>query len=372
MNYLSVNSGLDAEYRINFSNGVFCDQNLLAGRDANSRNCLVVVDEKVYDIYSESINRYFSENTGSFRIFHASGGEENKTVNSFMRLFDAINDYPLNRRNEPLVIMGGGVVTDVAAFAASCFRRGIPHIKVPTTLMGYVDAAIGIKNGINYGEGKNRMGTFCPPLSVVLDCSFINSQSSRDISNGVAEIIKICVIKNHTLFVSLEEHVVNMIDCRFQSELSSSILRQSIVDMLGELEPNLYEQQLDRLADFGHTFSLAFEIQSKGKILHGEAVAMDIVVSCQIAYQRGLMTAADFNRVFSLIRSARIHLDLSIIEPDQLWGSLCERILHRNGLQRVPLPDRIGHGRMVNDLTYDEICAAARVVRSIEYAVEEN
>jgi len=294
MGSISVRSGQEADYEICFSRNIFdVDNNiLLNGRDEASRNCLIVVDENVYSLHAEKINLYFTENVISFRLVLARGGESNKTLHSFLRLFDAINDYPLNRRNEPLIIIGGGVVTDVTAFSASCFRRGLPHIKVPTTLMGYVDAAIGIKNGINYGKDKNRMGAFYPPISVVLDRSFISSQAVRDISNGIGEVIKIALIKNVSLFEDMECHIVKMIQNRFQCALSETLLRQAVIDMLEELSPNLYETQLERLADFGHTFSLAFEMHSAGNILHGYAGFLPAFISAPLVECRRFQPGA--------------------------------------------------------------------------------
>jgi 3-dehydroquinate synthetase len=365
MKSLSVNATQRINYNIYFDDDIFESNNeiLLVGRDGGSSHCLVIVDSEVNHIYGQQIDQYFSRNVENFSVFELNGGEARKNNESFDRVFAAINQYPINRRNEPVVIIGGGVVTDVAGFASSCFRRGVPHVKVPTTLMGYVDASVGIKTGINYGRYKNRMGSFFPPLAVVLDKSFMASQSARDLANGIGEIIKIAVIKNRVLFEYLEIHVAKLLSHRFQLPQADYVLRQSIVDMLEELEPNLFEDQLERLVDFGHTFSLAFEMESDGMIQHGEAVAMDVLLSCQLSCQRQMMTPAACARVFALVRASDIVMRPELMDPTLMWHSLCERVLHRNGLQRVPLPKSIGRAVFVNDLSNDEIRIACEITQ---------
>jgi len=360
MQIVPVSAVLNINYDICFSNNIFAHDNkkLLTGRTAASEKCLVVVDSAVNYLYESKISSYFYRNVKNHRVLIVDGGEENKTDANFFKIFDAIDDYKINRRNEPVVIIGGGVVTDVAAFATSCYRRGVPHVKVPTTLMGYVDASVGIKTAVNYKQSKNRMGSFYPPLLVGLDKTFIATQSERDISNGIGEIIKIAVIKNRKLFEFLEFNIDEVVASRFQSAAADYILRQSVFDMLAELEPNLFENNMERLVDFGHTFSPLFEMESQGRVLHGEAVAMDVLVSCQLACQRKLMPSKEYNRVAALIQSVGIALDLDLINPAIMWRSLTERVIHRNGMQRVPLPTTIGHGVFVNDLTYAEICVA--------------
>lgn len=367
MKTITMNAVLNINYDICFLDNIFARQNkaLLAGRDANSKKCLVVVDSVVHSLYGSKITSYFSENVDDYSVLIVNGGELNKTHAGFLCIFEAINNYKINRRNEPVVIVGGGVVTDVAAFATSCYRRGVPHVKVPTTLMGYVDASVGIKTGINYGQDKNRMGSFYPPLMVGLDKTFIATQSNRAISNGMGEIIKMAVIKDKPLFDYLELHAAEIIESKFQSDLADYVLRQSVLDMHEELKPNLFEDQLERLMDFGHTFSLVFEMESQGTVLHGEAVAMDVLVSCQLAYQRKLLSLEELNRVASLMKLVDMTMNLDLIDPSMMWRSLTERVSHRNGLQRVPLPTAIGRGVFVNDLTYAEIHVACAAIHDV-------
>ena len=136
------------------------------------------------------------------------GGEENKTVEHYLSILRELDSFPIHRRDEPIIAIGGGVLTDVVGFVASSYRRGVPHIKVPTTLMGYVDASIGIKTGINFNGNKNRLGSFDPPEKVFLDKSFLKTLPKRHILNGVCEIIKLAIIKDAEFFSTCWKRMV--------------------------------------------------------------------------------------------------------------------------------------------------------------------
>jgi 3-dehydroquinate synthetase len=128
--------------------------------------------------------------------------------------------------------------------------------------------------------------------------------------------------------------------------------------MLEELQPNLYEDDLERKVDFGHTFSYGLEVHNEANLLHGEAVLLDIVFSTMIAEGRGLLSKVEVNRIFQLIENLGIPLNTSILSPTNLWDSLEERVCHRNGYQRVPMPDGIGGCVFLNDIERSEIEAA--------------
>lgn len=366
----NVSSQLNINYSLNIIDNVFSLDSdlLLKGRNSTSKNCFVIVDKIVYELYYKKINQYFKAKTKSYKIHLVDGDENNKDFTQLEKIFYALNEYSINRRNEPIIIIGGGVVTDIAAFAASCYRRGMPHIKVPTTLMGYVDASVGIKNGINYWEYKNRIGSFYPPLAVLLDKTFFVSLSERDIANGIGEIIKIALIKNVKLFEALETMSTGLLETKFQIEDANFILKESIKDMIEELEPNLFEDNLERVVDFGHTFSLIFEMESNRDIKHGEAVAMDVLFSSYLSYKRKLISSGDLQRIIKLINAFNLPIHNDLFRADLLWKSLQERVYHRDGFQRAPVPIGIGMATFLNDITYEEISSVCEFIMKINYS----
>lgn len=334
---------------------------LSSGKLENARR-FVVVDHNVYRYYSAALRDYFSTNRIDARIISFAGGEENKTIDSYLDLVRELNAFPICRRDEPIIAIGGGVLTDVVGFVASSYRRGVPHIKVPTTLMGYVDAAIGIKAGINFDGYKNRLGGFAAPVKVLLDRLFLKTLPRRHILNGMGEIVKLAIIKDSELFHLLETYGSQSVDTKFQDEASSLILKRAIEGMLEELQPNLLEENLARKVDFGHTFSYGLETQRETDLFHGEAVLLDIALSSEIARKRGLLSDDESSRIFRLVESLGITLDVGLLQADVLWNSLQERVYHRNGLQRVPLPCSIGNCMFVNDICLHEIEAAIKIL----------
>jgi 3-dehydroquinate synthase len=196
----------------------------------------------------------------------------------------------------------------------------------------------------------------------LLDKSFLKTLPKRHILNGVCEIIKLAVINDAELFCLLEAHGAESIDAQFQNDEGAAILDRAISGMLEELQPNLLEEDLARKVDFGHTFSYGLEICPEAHLFHGEAVLLDIAISTLIAGKRNLLSDEATSRIFNLIASLGIVLDTTILDPCLLWQSLQERTYHRNGLQRVPLPQGIGRCAFVNDVSADEIGSAVRLL----------
>jgi 3-dehydroquinate synthetase len=354
------------EYDIVTSPDLFHPQNpaLLSGGRIDNGRRFVVIDSNVERFFSSEIRNYFSENQVEAKIIPFPGGEEYKTLESYLSIARELDSFPIHRRDEPIIAIGGGVLTDVVGFVASSYRRGVPYIKVPTTLMGYVDASIGIKTGINFNSNKNRLGAFVPPIKVLLDRSFLKTLPKRHILNGTCEIIKLAVIKDAELFHLLELEGVQSVGAHFQNEAGGAILERAINGMLEELEQNLLEEELARKVDFGHTFSYGLETRREAQLFHGEAVLLDVVLSTMIARGRNLISAEEADRLFQLIASLGILLDTSLLEVSLLWQSLQERVYHRNGLQRVPLPDGIGNCIFVNDVCVDEIESAVKCMEA--------
>lgn len=347
------------EYEVINSPNLFDLQNtdlLFPGVTSNTQR-FVVVDSNVQKYYDLEIRAYFIHHGVDAKIVTYPSGEEHKNIDEFLALARELETFPIHRRDEPIIAIGGGTLTDVVGYLASSYRRSVPHIKVPTTLMGYVDAAIGIKNGINFNGHKNRLGSFAAPLKVFLDKAFLKTLPPKYILDGVCEIIKLAVIKDIGLFDLLEQHGPCSVEAKFQNEIGGLILDRAITGMLEELEPNLFEDDLQRRVDFGHTFSYGLEIQNAG-ILHGKAVLLDIIFSIMIANQRGLLSDGEVERVFHLVDDLGIRVNFNVLNPKDLWDALEERTCHRNGFQRVPMPNGLGNCVFLNDIEQHEVTSA--------------
>lgn len=329
----------------------------------------ILIDRLVNKIYGGDIKNYFYKKGMEIKICIIDSGDQSKNQNSYLDVFKELCLFDAMRRNEPLLAIGGGVVTDLGGFVASTYRRGIPHIKVPTTLMGYIDASVGIKTGVNFGPYKNRMGSFTIPTGVILDKSFLKTLDKRNIINGIGEIIKLAVILDPVLFDLLERGGKTLIENKFQDELGDAILDRSIEKMIEQLSDNLYETTLKRKVDFGHTFSPMLESSSNYKIMHGEAVAIDVLYSCCISYLRCLLKKKDLDRILSLYRELGIPTWSVYLISEYLWASVKERVIHRNGMQLIPVPIGIGRCKFINDLRPEEIQPAIDTLKEYNLAV---
>lgn len=294
------------------------------------------------------------------------------------KLLDAMCAYKLRRR-EPFLAIGGGVVLDIAGMAACMYRRGVPFVRVPTTLLAIVDASVGVKNGVDYCCGvtdetyKNRVGSFYAPSSCLLDTSFISTQDRRNVSNGFGEILKLALVRSTDLFELLETHGANLIEERFAPSSSvpdgvgQRVIELSIQIMLEELGPNLWEHTLERCVDYGHTFSKLLEMVPGVDIMHGEAVNIDGFFCCLLSYLRGFISMDTVNRVFRCMQSLNLPTTSSHLTPMLAWQSCKDAVEHRHGAQRIPLITEIGDSVCVSDVCPEEIYRALELLKTFDH-----
>lgn len=367
----SVQAQLPVHYSVIESSDLFNPENttlLFDGETSSSqsRRRVVVVDDYVERLHGARIRNYFQAHEFECRILSLTVTEDNKSMDTVFQVLETLNEFEVTRRSEPVIAIGGGVLMDIVGLAANLFRRGIPYIRIPTTLLGVVDAAIGAKTAVNFQGYKNRIGTFYPPLAAILDVTMLQSLSDRQISNGIAEILKIALVKDAELFDLLEKYGVSMLSEKCQSSEAIPIIRRSVQGMLEDLESNLWETKLERLVDFGHTFCPTIELKAVPKVLHGEAVAIDMAICVMISYQRGFLSYTDLQRVYTFMNAVNLPLMHPICTPALLYEALASTTCHRNGLQRAPMPVSIGTAQFFNDLTYEEIKTAVNAIAQLE------
>jgi 2-epi-5-epi-valiolone synthase len=326
----------------------------------------VVIDSGVPAAWRTKIRTYFKSHSVMTSLMVVPGGEAFKDIDNVLQLIKAFDDFELDRRNEPVIVIGGGAVLDTAGLAANLYRRGVPHIRVPSTLLAYVDASISIKTGVNFGSGKNLVGTFAAPLSVLLDRAFLRSLPHREISSGLGEILKLALACDRELFAALEQGADQFRSSQFSDESGLRLLTRAISVMLDELEPDMYEDNLYRSVDLGHTFSQPFELLvGPAAMRHGEAVALDLNLSAVISHNRGILDSAALHRLVCLTKRLGLPTVFPDIEPELLWRSVIERTRHRAGKQRIPLPTRIGGHTFVDDVKPGEVAESLRILRAL-------
>lgn len=327
----------------------------------------VILDSGLPAEWQDRFAAYFARHGVEATFMVVSGGEHCKSMETVTAIVEELRRFGLDRRNEPVVVAGGGAVLDVAGFAASIHRRGVPFIRVPTTLLAYVDASVGIKTGVNFRAGKNLIGTFYAPELVLLDRTFFESLPPREIASGLGEVLKLALGCDPELFELLDAYADSHRERGFRDESGMRILQWSIAVMLEQLEPDIYERDLCRAVDLGHTFSQAFEIYGSAEVRHGEAVALDLNLSAIIAANRGLLAEDDVRRLADL--TVRLGLPTAIpdLDPERVRQSLVERTQHRGGRQRTPIPCQIGKCVFLDDLSRDDVLTAFDTLRSTHF-----
>lgn len=373
----TVEAVRQARYHVISSDHLFSQDNLtlLTGcPDAPLRageRRLVVIDKNVDALFGAQIREFFAFHGVEITVLSLRADEAVKHWDAVSQVVDAMNDFGIDRRREPVLAVGGGVLTDIVGFAASIYRRGTPYIRIPTTLIGLVDAGVGVKTGVNYASGKNRLGTYAPATATFLDRSFLRSLDLRHISNGLAEILKMALIRSQELFTLLETHGSAVRADRFQgttgdlANAADRIIAESIHLMLEELQPNLWESSLERCVDYGHTFSPTIEMHALPELLHGEAVVIDMALTTALATLRGDVSEEQADRVFSVIQALGLPLwNDALDDTSLLEHALRDTVRHRDGLQRLPLPLGIGRHCFVNDVAPSELRKAAWLLRS--------
>ncbi len=335
------------------------------GRQGKDSRRLIIVDKNVYGLYGEKIENYFKTSGINYKIFPVESSEEKKDLETLLLILGAMEEFKLERSGEPVLAVGGGVLLDVVGIAATLYRRGVPYIRIPTTLLALVDASVGVKTGINHFGRRNRLGSYYGPIGAYLDRSFLRTLARKEISNGCGEILKMAVVKDSRLFELLEKHGARMIDDKFQNgQEPTEVIERSIQGMVEELAPNLWEKDMKRLVNFGHSFSAVVEMRALPELSHGEAVALDVLYSCILSANRGLMKSNDMERVGKTMKL----LELPTFHPlfgdiGTLEEALADTVRHRDGAQELPIPLSIGRAIFLNDFTTVELKKASDIMK---------
>lgn len=368
--YWKISSQRTVDYEIIESQGLLSSGNATLARAIRSfgsgHTQLFFVDDAVAAEYGMQLEAYCRRYGISPKIVMLRGDESNKSFRQVEVVLSALNALGTLRRSSPPVAIGGGVVLDIVGLAASLFRRGIPYIRVPTTLLSLVDVAVAVKTGVNFEGCRNRVGSYSPPPVTFLDTTFLRTVPDRHIRNGMGEVLKMALVSDVRLLGLLEKFGPDLVDRKCDSVEGREVIRRSIEGMVSALGPDPWELNLKRTVDYGHSFSPLIELTSLPDLLHGEAVALDCLYSAFLANLRGLLPRSDVRRMLAVMTGLGLptfHRGFS--DPDLLWASLQETRRHRDGQQNLPLLTGFGSITFVNDVDRSEIAAAARLVQHL-------
>lgn len=281
----------------------------------------IVTNTVVAPLYLERLTRMLQSAGKQCLSIVLPDGEEQKNVESLMQIFTALLQHKCDRKTT-LLALGGGVIGDMTGFAAATYMRGIPFVQVPTTLLAQVDSSVGGKTAINHPLGKNMIGSFYQPQSVLADTATLASLPDRELSAGLAEVIKHGAIIDAEFFCWQEQHMAELM-ARDDAALAYAI-RRSCEIKSEVVRQDEREGGLRAILNFGHTFGHAIEAGlGYGEWLHGEAVGCGMVMAADLSVRLGYLVPEDKARIVDLVRSA----GLPAVAPDlgeQRWLELME------------------------------------------------
>lgn len=337
------------------------------------RKALVIVDEgfaAFHPTLSEEIKMYFTTAVPQIQlaanIMIIPGGEACKNDPAlFESLVEAVDVHGIDRHSFVIGI-GGGAVLDLVGYAAAVSHRGIKLIRIPTTVLAQNDSGVGVKNSINFRGKKNFLGTFAPPVAVFNDLTFLRTLDDRDWRAGIAEAIKVALIKDAAFFEWIEANA-EALAARDEQVMAYLIHRcaEMHTDHIAGGDP--FEFGSSRPLDFGHWAAHKLEYLTNFQVRHGEAVAIGIALDCVYATKIGMLAEADLTRILDVLNKLGFELYHSkLAENDKinLRNGLHEFREHLGGRLTIMLLERIGKGVEVHELDADIIAQSVDYLES--------
>jgi 3-dehydroquinate synthase len=328
----------ERSYPIYIGQGLLEDAELL-GRHVRGRQVAVVSNDVVAPLYLEPVRAALAADR-QVDVFLMADGEEHKNLATYGVLMDFLLAHRHNR-STTLVALGGGVVGDLTGFAAATFQRGVDFVQVPTTLLAQVDSSVGGKTAVNHPRGKNMIGAFHQPRCVIADTAVFDTLPDREYRAGLAEVVKYGVISDGEFFAWLEEHQRELL---FRSpEVLARAIRRSCEIKAEVVAADEREGGLRAILNFGHTFGHALEtLTGYQALLHGEAVAIGMVLAADLSHRQGLLAAADARRIRALLEALELPVVPPPLAPDDVVAAMGMDKKVLDGRLRLVLAEALG------------------------------
>lgn len=302
----------------------------------SKHHVLLLVDSNVYDLYQEDLENY--------EVIVVPAGEDSKSLSCVSEIIAQLLERGVDRSGF-LVGVGGGVLCDLTGFIASIYMRGVKFAFVPTTLLAQVDASIGGKNGVNFGQYKNMIGTINQPEFILIDLGFLHTLPEEEFVSGMAEVVKHACIRSAVYFEFLENHVDAVL--RRDLNVLKELVKYSVEIKTCIVSADERETGLRKILNFGHTFGHA--IEKKYHLPHGFAVSLGMVIVNQIAVRANLLDSDAAQRVIDLLNKFGLPTDISTVAISDL------EVFYSKDKKRVGdaldliLLHRIGHVEVVRE-----------------------
>lgn len=368
---IEQNFSVPFRYQVCFTENLFSIENPLfleALEKGKKPKVLFVIDSGVSNTHPDLVaaiknysNTYSSNFTLATDPLIVQGGEECKNdLSIYQQVVEVTHLYGIDRHSY-IAAVGGGAVLDMVGFAAAISHRGIRLIRIPTTVLSQNDSAVGVKNSINAFGKKNYLGTFTPAVAVLNDFNFLKTLDDRDWRAGIAEAIKVALIKDLSFFVWLEENAEAMAN-REMEPMKTQIIRsaQMHLDHIAGKDP--FEFGSSRPLDFGHWAAHKLEHLSDFRIRHGEAVAIGIALDSAYSFLQGRISRSDLDRIFQLMHTLGFQLFAPELEGENLVKGLQEFQEHLGGQLTIMLLESLGKGIEIHEMDHGLIYEAIEIL----------
>ena len=344
----------------NRSYPIHIGRNLIADADLilphlKRKHVAIVTNTTVAPLYLDKLTQTLQAAGVSVIPIILPDGEAYKNTDTLNKIYDALLQNRCER-STTLIALGGGVIGDLTGYAAATYLRGVPFIQIPTTLLSQVDSSVGGKTGINHPLGKNMIGAFYQPQVVLADIDTLKTLPVRELSAGMAEVIKYGLIRDAEFFNWLEAHIEQLMALE-ESAISEAIFRscQNKADVVARDEHETGERALLNL---GHTFGHAIEnAMGYGVWLHGEAVAAGTMMAADLSQRMGWLGSAEVARIHALLTKAKLPLDAPKLGTDKYLELMQMDKKVADGKIRLVLQQGIGKSVITSDYDADKLKA---------------
>ncbi len=362
------------QYPVAFTHHIFQNENNLfsdflnqSATPGEEKRMLFVLDEGMLEHHpglKDEITAYIRSKTAVKLVPFSlvPGGEAVKNDKRYVaEIMTAINEYGIDRHSY-VVAVGGGAVLDLAGYAAAIAHRGVRHIRIPTTVLSQNDSGVGVKNGINDFGKKNFVGTFAPPFAVFNDFRFLTTLDDRSWRSGIAEAVKVALIKDRAFFDWLEENA-GKLSSRNAQAMEQLVYRCAELHLAHIASGDPFEKGSSRPLDFGHWSAHKLEQLTDFTLSHGEAVAIGIALDVIYSEASGWLEAAQKNRILQVMSRLGFTLFHPELETEELLRGLSEFREHLGGRLTVMMLRAIGQGADIHTIDQENMRKSIRLLK---------
>lgn len=324
------------------------------------KKLLIVTDTNVEKHYADEVRAILTQNGYDTAVYAFEAGEENKNMDAILGICGACIEHGLDRKSM-IIALGGGVVGDMAGFAAAIYMRGIDFVQVPTTLLSQSDSSVGGKTGIDFASGKNILGAFHQPRLVYINVSTLKTLPDEQFVSGMGEVIKHGIIRDKEFFAYLKDNFE-----KIKSLDSETLIKMDRINCAIKADVVMQDEKengLRAILNFGHTIGHAVESAYNFKKTHGECVGIGMIAASYIAARRGLIGESELAEIEAMLTMYGFETRVTLPDNDTVFEIMQKDKKKISGKLKFVLPTKIGEVTQTTDVTREEIYSALEYLK---------